>query len=74
VEVYDPWVDAAEAKREYGVEMTETPDVRGYDCMVVAVAHEVFAPGDIVDGYSKAKSVIFDVKGILPRKSGTLRL
>jgi len=74
VDVYDPWVDAAEAKREYGVKMIEVPDTRGYDAVIIAVAHEVFRPGDIVDGCSKAQSVIFDVKGTLPRNGLALRL
>jgi UDP-N-acetyl-D-glucosamine/UDP-N-acetyl-D-galactosamine dehydrogenase len=29
VDVYDPWVNSAEAEREYRVEMTEMPEVRG---------------------------------------------
>ena len=74
VDVYDPWVDAAEVKREYGVEMTKAPEAQGYDAVVVAVAHEVFGEGDIISNYSKAQAVIFDVKGILLRKSGALRL
>ena len=74
VDVYDPWVDAAEAKREYGVEMTEAPVVKGYDAVVVAVAHKVFKRESIFDGYEKLQAVIFDVKGILPRSSGALRL
>lgn len=74
VDVYDPWVDGPEAQREYGLEMTETPESRGYDSVIVAVAHEVFLQENIVEGYAKANAVVFDVKGILPRSAGALRL
>lgn len=74
VDVYDPWVDGSEAKREYGVEMTEAPEHKGYDAVVVAVAHSVFESEDIAIGYGASKSVIYDVKGMLPRCAGALRL
>ena len=74
VDVYDPWVDAAEAKREYGVEMTITPEAQGYGAVVVAVAHSAFENEDIAFGYGASKAVIYDVKGMLPRCTGALRL
>ncbi len=74
VDVYDPWVDAAEAKREYGVEMTETPEAQGYDAIVVAVAHGIFEREKLDSDYGMPRAVMFDVKGILPRSSGALRL
>lgn len=74
VDVYDPWVDATEAKREYGVEMTETPEVQRYDALVVAVAHEVFEGNGGLLSYGRPQAVVFDVKGILPRNAEILRL
>ena len=74
VDMYDPWVDSAEAQREYGLEMTETPETKGYDSVIVAVAHEAFLGEDIIESYAKDKAVVFDVKGILPRSAGALRL
>jgi len=74
VDVYDPWVDAAEAKLEYGVEMTEAPKFQGYESVVVAVAHEVFCDYNVVEKYFQPHSVIFDVKGVLPRTTKALRL
>jgi UDP-N-acetyl-D-galactosamine dehydrogenase len=76
VDVHDPWVDAGEAERAYGLDMCQTPDAAAYDAVIVAVAHEVFiadcaAP---VTGYAKADAVIFDVKAVLPRSDGILRL
>ena len=74
VDVYDPWVNSAEAKREYGLEMINLPQPQGYDAMIVAVAHDEFVQEDIANVYGKSQSVVFDVKGILPRSAGALRL
>ncbi|MCF7749071.1 Vi polysaccharide biosynthesis UDP-N-acetylglucosamine C-6 dehydrogenase TviB [Sulfitobacter sp. M39] len=74
VDVYDPWVDPTEAMREYGVEMTEMPEARGYDCIVLAVAHEVFGQKNSVKEYGKPQAVVFDVKCLLPRDANAFRL
>lgn len=76
VDVHDPWVDANEAQREYGLTMTPTPKASAYDAVIVAVAHDEFIADTAapVTGYTKPQSVIFDVKAVLPRAKGTLRL
>ncbi len=74
VDVYDPWVDAAEAEREYGVEMTEAPEGQGYDAVIVAVAHRVFGERNIIKDYCKSRSVVFDIKCMLQRSVKALRL
>lgn len=74
VDIYDPWVDEAEAKQEYGLEMKDTPDAQSYDTVIVAVAHKAFLEKNMVEGYAKPNAVVFDVKGILPRNAGALRL
>ena len=74
VDVYDPWVDAADAMREYGVNMTEAPKGQGYDAVIVAVAHSVFESENILFKYCAPRTALFDVKGILPRSTGALRL
>lgn len=74
VDIYDPWVDEAEAKQEYGLEMKDTPDAQSYDTVIVAVAHKAFLEKNMVEGYAKPNAVVFDVKGVLPRNAGALRL
>lgn len=76
VDVHDPWVDAEEAKREYGLTMTGAPDKAAYDAVIVAVAHEEFTADDAaaVTSYAKSEAVVFDVKAVLPRAEGILRL
>lgn len=69
--VTDPWADAADAKAAYGVDLVPMGEMRGLDCVVVAVAHREFrelgADGvkamlkDAPDG----EKVVVDVKGIL---------
>ena len=68
VDVYDPWVDADEAEHEYGVRPVDQPEKGVYDAVVLAVAHNEFremgAAGIRVFG--KDKSVLYDVKHVLP--------
>src|SRR6201996_2583432 len=43
VEVWDPWIDADEARAEYGLELIAVPEAgAGYDAIVLAVAHDQF--------------------------------
>jgi UDP-N-acetyl-D-galactosamine dehydrogenase len=68
VDVFDPWVDAAEAQREYDIELTENPKQGAYDVVVLAVAHEQFKNmGEQgIKAYGKPESVFFDIKYLLP--------
>ncbi|WP_309498705.1 Vi polysaccharide biosynthesis UDP-N-acetylglucosamine C-6 dehydrogenase TviB [Sulfurovum sp.] len=62
VEVYDPWADAADVKREYGLSLIETPDIRSYEAVILAVAHDKFHELDL----STTKSqVLFDIKSFI---------
>ena len=70
VEVYDPWVDVDEAKHEYGIEpIAELVEGR-YDAVVLAVAHEQFKAmgAAAIRKLCKPRSVLFDVKHLLPRQ------
>jgi UDP-N-acetyl-D-galactosamine dehydrogenase len=69
VDVLDPWVNPAEAEREYGVTLIAEPKEAHYDAIIMAVAHYQFVelPFDRIRKYGKENVVIYDVKGILPR-------
>ncbi|HRJ25295.1 MAG TPA: Vi polysaccharide biosynthesis UDP-N-acetylglucosamine C-6 dehydrogenase TviB, partial [Thauera sp.] len=41
-DVYDPWVDVAEAQHEYGLTPIDAPRQGAYDAVIVGVAHEQF--------------------------------
>jgi UDP-N-acetyl-D-glucosamine/UDP-N-acetyl-D-galactosamine dehydrogenase len=68
VDVHDPWVDAEEARAEYGIELVAAPEGGAYDAVVMAVAHEQFralgAAG--VRAFGADPSVVYDIKHILP--------
>jgi UDP-N-acetyl-D-glucosamine/UDP-N-acetyl-D-galactosamine dehydrogenase len=76
IDVFDPWVDAAEVEHEYGIRPISEPESGGYDAVVLAVAHEQFkalgATG--VCAFMKPSSVIYDLKYVLPADSVDLRL
>ena len=76
VDVQDPWVDAAEAQREYGLTPIEEPEQGAYDAIVLAVGHDQFQQlgGQGVRAFGKPLSVVFDVKCILPRDAVDGRL
>jgi UDP-N-acetyl-D-galactosamine dehydrogenase len=76
VDIHDPWVDAAAAKHEYGLDMTAEPEPGSYDAIVLAVGHKQFVAlgADGIRGYGMPDSVIYDVKYVLPRDAVDGRL
>jgi UDP-N-acetyl-D-glucosamine/UDP-N-acetyl-D-galactosamine dehydrogenase len=67
VDVHDPWVDAAEAKEEYGLDLVAAPDKGAYDVVIIAVAHDQFrALGETgIKAFCKDTSVLYDIKYVL---------
>lgn len=69
--VVDPVANADEAYEEYGVELVDPDDARNADCVVLAVAHDVFkeqgltAIESLFGDYPNENKVIIDVKSIL---------
>ncbi len=68
VDVCDPWVDAAEARDEYGLELVADPEKGGYDAVIVAVAHDQFRKLGTsgIKAFCKQESVLYDIKYVLP--------
>ncbi|MFZ1575806.1 MAG: nucleotide sugar dehydrogenase [Chromatiaceae bacterium] len=69
VDCFDPWVDRAEAKHEYGIDcLPALPMPGGYDAIILAVAHRDFiALGPAaLRALGKAKAILYDVKSVLP--------
>jgi UDP-N-acetyl-D-glucosamine/UDP-N-acetyl-D-galactosamine dehydrogenase len=64
VVVYDPWVDAGSAKREYGIALVQVPKKHAYDAVVIAVAHRLFRDMGIrkIRALGKKTHLLFDVK------------
>jgi UDP-N-acetyl-D-glucosamine/UDP-N-acetyl-D-galactosamine dehydrogenase len=76
VSFYDPWVDADEAKNEYGIEMLQSPEQNSFDAIILAVAHDEFKEMGIteVQNLCKSNKVIFDVKNIFSKNDVDGRL
>ncbi|MDR2841270.1 MAG: nucleotide sugar dehydrogenase [Paludibacter sp.] len=68
IDIYDPWVDAAELQSEYGVSTVKSIDeTKGYTAVILAVAHDEFKNFDF-EKYHNQNAVIFDVKAIIDRR------
>ena len=68
IDIYDPWAEPEEVSREYGIHsIREIPAGMRYDAIVLAVAHREFADFDL-EKFQTSNSVVFDIKGVLPRK------
>jgi len=76
VDVFDPWVDAAAAKHEYGIDLIGEPMTSQYDAVIVAVGHQQFTEmgAEGIRAYGKPSSVLYDVKYVLPRDAVDGRL
>ena len=77
VDVYDPWINIAEAEHEYGLQcLMQAPDEGQYAAIVLAVGHSQFTglgeQGIKVWGVPNA--VVYDVKSILPMGAADGRL
>ena len=77
VDIYDPWADRVEARHEYAIDLlAELPAPGSYDALVVAVAHDQFKTLGI-DGLrqlANGHAVIYDIKGLFPKKEVEGRL
>lgn len=75
VDIYDPWVDPQEAKREYLISLIEDLSHQ-WDGIIIAVAHQQFremgATG--IRRLLKTPGVLYDVKWVLPKEDVDGRL
>lgn len=68
--IVDPWANECDAMHEYGVTLTKLENIKGADCIIVAVAHNEFKAlklDDIKKLYRECadkEKVLLDVKGI----------
>jgi len=68
--IYDPWASQAEVKHQYGIQtMEKNVDIyaQKYDAIILAVSHDQFKELDMKRLTNGNKSVIFDIKGFLPK-------
>ncbi|MGR6036171.1 MAG: Vi polysaccharide biosynthesis UDP-N-acetylglucosamine C-6 dehydrogenase TviB [Candidatus Nitrosoglobus sp.] len=76
VDIYDPWVEAKDALKEYGLTLVTDLNKGYYDAIIVAVAHQQFIKLGIegIRALGKPGSILYDVKHLLPKKAVDGRL
>src|ERR1700722_8109612 len=75
-DVFDPWVDVEEARRECGVTPISELESYRYDAIVLAVAHDQFRAmgAKRIRSLGKEEHVLYDVKYVLCREDADIRL
>jgi len=77
VDVHDPWIDIAEAQHEYGLTcLDRLPTAADYAAVVLAVGHREFVAmgAQAIRALAMPVSVLYDVKGLLPKDAADGRL
>lgn len=67
ITIYDPWVNSEIAMSEYGIEVMNELPKKKFDAVILGVAHNEFKTIEI-STMRKEKSIIYDVKWLLPSK------
>ncbi len=62
ITIQDPWADANEVKKEYGLDLVENNNLDNYEAIILAVAHDEFKKLDLK---SSDQQVLFDIKSIV---------
>jgi UDP-N-acetyl-D-glucosamine/UDP-N-acetyl-D-galactosamine dehydrogenase len=76
VDVYDPWADKQEVKKEYGLELIDRPSYEEkskYNAVVLTVSHDKFKELDFKK-FSNENVVIYDIKSFLDKRIVDKRL
>jgi UDP-N-acetyl-D-galactosamine dehydrogenase len=77
VSIYDPWIDVADAEKEYGLKcFVKEPTKGGYAAVILAVGHSQFTSlGEQgLKAYGQPGAVFYDVKSVLPLGASDGRL
>lgn len=76
VDIFDPWAAKEDIEKEYGLSAfsrVEELDGKKYDVIVLTVAHREFMSLDLKK-LRQEKSIVFDIKSVLPRDEVDARL
>ena len=73
VDAYDYEANTAEVKEDYGIDLLDEVKEK-YDGILLAVAHDKFSMLNIKSLKKDSKSIVFDLKGFLPRNQVDSRL
>jgi UDP-N-acetyl-D-galactosamine dehydrogenase len=73
VDVFDPWANAEQVKKEYQIDLLNHVDPKNYQAVVIAVAHDQFLSLDF-NLFKLNNAVVFDTKSIIDRNFVDARL
>lgn len=71
VDVHDPLANPAQAERVYGIELIQEINLKAYQAIILAVAHNEYKGLDI---QTSTDLVVYDLKGVIPRQNVDKRL
>ena len=74
VDIYDPWADKVEVKREYNINLIESLDHKTYATSIIAVAHDEFKKIDINSIKNGKEAIVYDLKSVLDSNEADGRL
>lgn len=77
VDVFDPLASPADARREYQIDLVESPSAATYDAIVLAVAHDYFRAlgGEGIRRFGRCeRHIVYDLKYVLPEGASDVRL
>lgn len=75
-DVFDPWVEAKDAQREYAITPISQPEAATYDAIILAVGHQQFKEMGAAEirALGKSEHILYDLKYLLPAEESDLRL
>ena len=77
IDIVDPWVDKASVKKKYNLKIYEKV-IKGkrYSAVISSIAHRQFQSMSLTEWKAliKENGILYDLKGIIPRKLETLRI
>ena len=76
VHVYDPWIDKNEAKKEFNINLLDSPEKGRYDAIILAVAHDEFKKLSVeeIKAFGSSNHVLYDIKYLLDQSEVDGRL
>ena len=76
VEFYDPWVNPLDLSDDHSIFFTDSLKENFYDGIILCVAHNEFKKlgPEKIKNLGKEKSIIYDLKYLLPQNKSNLRL
>lgn len=76
LDIYDPWVDPNEVKKEYELNPIQTLKEGHYDAIVLAIGHQKFIEYgyEYIRGLGKQNCIIYDLKHVFELNQSDIRL